>query len=151
MVDIFTKEQRSYYMSRVRSKNTKPELILRKFLFSKGIKGYRVNSILPGKPDITFTKYKLAIFIDGCFWHKCPNCFSPPQTNKEFWLKKIDGNVERDKKINKVLSESGYIVIRFWEHEIEYDLNNCYDTIYKTLIEKGFKDESTIDYPKGNE
>lgn len=151
MVDIFTKEQRSYYMSRVRSKNTKPELLLRKLLFSKGIKGYRVNANLPGKPDIVFTKYKLTIFIDGCFWHKCPNCFSPPQTNKEFWMKKIDGNVERDKKINKILSESGYTVIRFWEHEIEYDLNNCYDIIYKTLIEKGFKAEITIKYPKGSE
>ena len=123
MVDIFTKEKRSHIMSRVRSKNTKLELLLRKYLFSKGLRGYRVNVNLFGKPDIVFPKYKVAIFVDGCFWHKCPKCFKAPETNKEFWTKKINGNVERDKRVNQQLSETGYTVIRFWEHQIVNDLN----------------------------
>ena len=139
MVDIFTKEKRRHIMSRVRSKNTKLELLLRKYLFSKGLRGYRVNVNLPGKPDIAFPKYKVAIFVDGCFWHKCPKCFKAPETNKEFWTKKIDGNVERDKRVNQQLSEAGYIVIRFWEHQIVNDLNKCCYIIYRILLEKGFK------------
>ena len=139
MVDIFTKEKRSHIMSRVRSKNTKIELLLRKYLFSKGLRGYRVNVNLPGKPDIVFPKYKVAIFVDGCFWHKCPKCFKAPKTNKEFWTKKINGNVERDKWVNKQLSEAGYIVIRFWEHQIVKDLNKCCSIIYRVLLERGFK------------
>ena len=139
MVDIFTKEKRSHIMSRVRSKNTKLELLLRKYLFSKGLRGYRVNVNLPGKPDIAFPKYKVAIFVDGCFWHKCPKCFKAPETNKEFWTKKINGNVERDKRVNQQLSETGYTVIRFWEHQIVNDLNKCCSIIYKVLRERGFK------------
>lgn len=139
MVDIFTKEKRSYIMSRVRSKNTKLELLLRKYIFSKGLRGYRVNVNLPGKPDIVFPKYKVAIFVDGCFWHKCPKCFKAPETNKEFWTKKINGNVERDKRVNQQLSEAGYTVIRFWEHQIVNDLNKCCSIIYRVLLEREFK------------
>ena len=139
MVDIFTKEKRSHIMSQVRSKNTKVELLLRKYIFSKGLRGYRVNVNLPGKPDIVFPKYKVAIFVDGCFWHKCPKCFKAPEANKEFWTKKINGNVERDKRVNQQLSEAGYIVIRFWEHQIMNDLNKCCSIIYRVLLERGFK------------
>ena len=139
MADIFTKEQRSLYMSKIGTKDTKPELLLRKKLFSEGLKGYRVNFNLPGKPDIVFTKYKLAIFVDGCFWHKCPKCFKAPETNKNFWIEKLDGNVKRDNNVNKNLSEMGYTVLRFWEHEIEHNLNNCCLNVYWALKEKGFK------------
>ena len=135
MTDIHTKEQRSYNMSQVKGKNTKPEVQFRKYLFNKGLKGYRIQAKLPGKPDILFKKQKVAIFIDGCFWHKCPKCFSPPKSNVEFWKKKINGNVKRDKNINKILSKEGYIVLRFWTHEIKEDSNKCFNKIYK-LVKK---------------
>ncbi|GAG33124.1 unnamed protein product, partial [marine sediment metagenome] len=103
MTDVHTPEQRKYNMSQIRGKNTKPEVKLRKYLFSKGIRGYRLYYKLLGKPDLVFTKQKIVVFVDGCFWHKCPKCFIQPENNKEFWKKKIKGNVERDKKVNKLL------------------------------------------------
>lgn len=99
-------------------KNTGPELKLRKLLWSHGIRGYRIHYNLPGKPDIVFTKKKIAIFIDGCFWHKCPICFQEPETRKEFWMKKIQSNVERDDKVNLQLKSDGWTVMRFWEHDV---------------------------------
>ncbi len=125
MVDVLTKEQRSYNMSQVRGRNTKPEIQFRKLLYSRGLKGYRISVRLPGKPDILYPKYRLAIFIDGCFWHKCPKCFSFPATNKKFWMKKINGNARRDRRVNSKLKDMGYVVIRFWEHELEQDIDSC--------------------------
>ena len=118
MTDVLTPAQRKLNMSRIRAKNTIPEVKLRKMLFAEGIRGYRIHYNLPGKPDIVFTKKKTAIFIDGCFWHKCPVCFQEPETRKEFWMKKIRSNVERDKKINKQLKNEGWTVLRFWEHDV---------------------------------
>ena len=77
----------------IKERNTEPELILRKIVSSRGIKGYRLNYKLKGKPDMVFNKYKLAIFVDGCFWHKCPKCYIQPKNNKEFWVKKINGKL----------------------------------------------------------
>ncbi len=133
MADVLTKEQRSYNMSRIKGKNTKPELLFRKYLFSKGLKGYRIGYKLTGKPDIVFPKYKIAMFVDGCFWHRCPKCFVKPATNINFWKKKIDGNVRRDKEINKILKKEGWKVIRFWEHEIKKDLQKCYSEVEKEI------------------
>jgi len=118
MADVLTPEQRTYNMSKIRGKNTGPEIKLRKMLWSEGIRGYRIHYKLPGKPDIVFTKKKIAIFIDGCFWHKCPACFQEPETRKEFWMKKIQSNVDRDKKVNEQLQAEGWTIIRIWEHEI---------------------------------
>jgi DNA mismatch endonuclease (patch repair protein) len=118
MTDVLTPEQRTYNMSRIRGKNTTPEIKLRKILFAVGIRGYRIHHNLPGKPDIVFTKKKIAIFIDGCFWHKCPVCFQEPETRKDFWMKKIQSNIDRDKKVNEKLKHDGWTVIRIWEHEI---------------------------------
>jgi DNA mismatch endonuclease (patch repair protein) len=119
MPDVLTKEQRSYNMSRIRGKNTKAELNLRRILREKGFRGYRIHYHLPGKPDIVFIRQKIAIFIDGCFWHKCPIHFTEPQSNKEFWMKKIDGNVKRDANVNEQLRKEGWTVLRFWEHEVK--------------------------------
>ena len=119
MADVLTPEQRAYNMSRIRGKDTSPELKLRKILSAEGIRGYRIHYDLPGKPDIVFTKKKIAIFIDGCFWHKCPVCFQEPETRKEFWMKKIRSNIERDKKVDGQLTNDGWTVIRIWEHEIK--------------------------------
>jgi len=119
MTDVLTPEQRTYNMSRIRGKNTAPEIKLRKMLFAAGIRGYRIHYNLPGKPDIVFLKRKIAVFIDGCFWHKCPVDFQEPETRKEFWLEKIQSNIDRDKKINKQLKHEGWTIIRIWEHEIK--------------------------------
>lgn len=133
MVDVHTKKQRSYNMSMIKGKSTSPEVILRKCLFSQGNRGYRVNLGITGKPDIVFTKNKLAIFIDGCFWHKCPRCYIVPKNNKKFWKKKINGNVKRDKQVNQILKKEGWKVIRFWEHDVKSDLEKCYKKISKKL------------------
>lgn len=118
MTDVLTPEQRKRNMSRIHGKNTGPEIKLRRLLWSNGVRGYRIHYKLPGKPDIVFIKKKITIFIDGCFWHKCPACFLEPETRKEFWMKKIDSNVERDWKNTQQLQDDGWTVLRFWEHEI---------------------------------
>jgi len=133
MTDVHTKKQRSYNMSKIKSKNTKYEIILRKKLWAEGIRNYRLHKKLPGTPDITFTNSKLVIFVDGCFWHKCPKCFKKPSTNINFWNKKINSNVERDKKVNRILKENGWKVLRFWEHDIKKDVNRCIRTIKSNL------------------
>lgn len=136
MVDVHTRKQRSFNMSRIKGKNTKTELLLRKRLSSSGIRGYRIHSKLLGKPDIVFTKYKLVIFIDGCFWHKCPKCFIKPEKNKRFWMQKINGNVKRDKEVNKLLRKEGWTVIRIWEHLLRKNPDNCYKRVFKELKKK---------------
>ncbi|MBO5367603.1 very short patch repair endonuclease [Methanocorpusculum sp.] len=119
MTDVLTPEQRKRNMSRIRGKNTSPELKLRKMLWESGIRGYRVHYKLLGKPDIVFTRKKVVVFVDGCFWHKCPVCFRPPETNAEFWNDKLQKNVERDLKVTKELEDLGWTVLRFWEHEVK--------------------------------
>ncbi|MGD0336334.1 MAG: very short patch repair endonuclease [Candidatus Omnitrophota bacterium] len=118
MTDVLTKKQRSYCMSQIRARDTQPEIILRKAISSAGISGYRLNYRLLGKPDIVFPKRKIAVFIDGCFWHKCPRCFIKPDTNKKFWNEKIASNVKRDKIVNTELKRKGWKVLRIWEHEL---------------------------------
>lgn len=131
MADAITKEQRSYIMSRIRGKNTGPEMKFRKLLYSRGIRGYRIHYDLPGKPDVVFVRKHVAIFVDGCFWHKCPICFRKPKTRTRFWMKKINKNANRDKKTDQILTELGWTVIRIWEHEIKKDPEN---TINKVLV-----------------
>jgi len=138
MVDVHTPKQRSYNMSMIRGKNTKPELILRKLLSSYSIKGYRLNVKMTGKPDMIFGKYKVVIFIDGCFWHKCPKCFIEPENNKKFWKSKIEGNVKRDKTVNKILKKEGWQVIRIREHLLRKRPNNVYKQVLSILEERGY-------------
>ncbi len=130
MTDCYPKEVRSRVMSNIKSKNTKPEVLLRKCLWNQGYRGYRIhNKTLPGKPDIVFKKQKIAIFIDGCFWHKCPLDFQTPKTNTKYWIRKIEINVERDKKVNEELRREGWIVVRIWEHVVKKDPQNAIDKI----------------------
>jgi DNA mismatch endonuclease (patch repair protein) len=133
MTDVLTPEQRKHNMSRIRGKNTGPEVKLRKLLWSQGIRGYRIHPNIPGKPDIVFTKKKIVIFIDGCFWHKCPVCFQEPETRKEFWMKKIQSNVDRDKKVNEQLKSKGWTIIRIWEHDIRTKPDDAVKIIFGTL------------------
>jgi len=133
VTDVHSPEQRSRNMAAIRGKNTSPEVKIRKMLYARGIRGYRIHYALPGKPDIVFTKKKVAIFIDGCFWHKCPQCFREPQTNQDFWMEKINGNVERDLRVNTELSESGWAVLRFWGHEVKKDPESVVDRIAESV------------------
>lgn len=133
MTDVLTPAQRKFNMSRIRGKDTGPEVKIRKMLFVRGIRGYRIHYTLPGKPDIVFVRKKIAVFIDGCFWHKCPFCFQEPETRKEFWMKKIGSNVERDKKNTRQLTEDGWTVLRFWEHEVRKEPENVVRRIVKYL------------------
>lgn len=127
-MDRITKEQRHKNMSRVKGKDTTPELLLRKALWSRGIR-YRKNyDKLPGKPDIVLTRQKIAIFVDGDFWHARGHQDNPGEevaSNREFWRKKLARNVERDKEINDELTEAGWLVLRFWESDIKKDLDAC--------------------------
>ena len=122
MTDIWNKEKRSEVMSKIRSKNTKPELILRKALFARGFR-YRVNDKrLPGRPDIVFPKYKTVIFIHGCFWHgHDKGCIDShiPKTNSEYWLAKIKKNKERDENNQSQIQSMGWNVLTIWDCEIQ--------------------------------
>ena len=120
MADNHTKEVRSKNMSHIRSTNSKPEEIVRKYLFSQGFR-YRKNvRKLPGCPDIVLAKYKTVIFVNGCFWHKhdCPR-FVWPSSNQEYWEPKISRNVERDKQNSALLEEAGWNIIVVWECELK--------------------------------
>lgn len=117
MADVLNKAQRSFCMARNRPKDTSPELRLRKALWKLGFR-YRLDSKLPGRPDLVFASKKVAIFVDGCFWHRCPRHFKPPGTNVAFWRQKLSGNAARDKRVNRKLKAMGWQVIRVWEHEV---------------------------------
>lgn len=131
-MDILTQEQRQRNMRCIRATDTKAEMLLRKALWNKGLR-YRKNyAALPGKPDIVLTRQKIAIFVDGDFWHARGHQDNPGEqvaTNKEFWQKKLSRNVERDREVNDALTEAGWLVLRFWEKDILHDLENCLKVI----------------------
>ena len=115
MADRISKEKRSKIMSSIRSKDTKPEIALRKALWAKGLR-YRIQ-YSSKKIDIAFHSRKIAIFIDGCFWHGCPVHSHLPKTNQDYWLPKLKKNMDRDQVTNAYLTSTGWRVLRFWEHE----------------------------------
>ena len=117
MADVHSKEVRSYNMSCIKGKNTKPELLVRKFLFANGFRYRLHDKRLPGKPDIVLSKYKSVIFIHGCFWHGHNGCqkFVVPKTRTEFWLNKISTNISNDKKHIRELRKDGWRVFTVWE------------------------------------
>lgn len=108
-------------MSRIKGKNTKPEELVRKYLFSQGFRYRKNDKRLPGSPDIVLPKYKTVIFVNGCFWHGHEGCkhFVWPKSNEEFWKNKIETNIARDKKKTQVLEELGWRVIVVWECELK--------------------------------
>ncbi len=119
-------------MSNIRGKNTRPEILLRKELWRRGYR-YSLKSKLPGKPDIAMPCRKTVIFVDGCFWHMCPDHFQMPANRKEFWKPKLIGNKERDEIVNRKLKKLGWKVIRIWEHEIKQDLSAVADKVESML------------------
>mgnify|MGYP001498655363 CR=1 FL=1 len=130
-------EQRSRNMSAIKSKNTKPEVKVRKVLHSMGYRFRLHSKNLPGSPDIVLPKYKTVIFVHGCFWHRHENCkyASTPKTRQEFWNKKFNENILRDKKNLEILSSLGWKIIIIWECEIRNKKINL-EQIFKNVIKK---------------
>ncbi len=127
--DKFSKETRSKIMSSIKGKNTEPELMIRKILWSKG-KRYRIHDrTVFGTPDISIKRQNVAIFLDGCFWHGCGVCYKEPKTNSEFWRNKIDRNKMRRKIVKKRLKKDGWTVLEFWEHQIRDNPHSVVENI----------------------
>lgn len=134
MPDRLTPEQRHKNMVAIKSKDTGIEVMLRKELWRRGLRGYRKNyNKLPGKPDIVFTKQKVAIFCDSEFWHgyDWENRKDWIKTNREYWYPKIERNMQRDRETNKSLQEQGWVVLRFWGRDIRENLDYCIRIIQK--------------------
>jgi DNA mismatch endonuclease (patch repair protein) len=121
MGDVHSQKIRSYNMSQIKGKNTKPEILVRKFLFAQGLRYKLHERKLPGKPDLVFPKYKAVIFIHGCFWHRHEGCryFVVPKTRTEWWLEKINGNVKKDAESVFLLKEKGWRVLTVWECDLK--------------------------------
>jgi len=137
MADVHSKATRSYNMSRIRSKDTKPEMLVRRFLHKNGFR-YRLHvKDMPGKPDIVLPKYKTVIFVHGCFWHGHQGCkyYVVPKTRTEWWLHKIGNNITHDANAERLLKAAGWNVIKVWECELkktsfEETLNNLLKTLH---------------------
>jgi len=132
-MDVFSKKKRSEVMSRIRGKENKDtELIMIQILRKNKITGWRRNQNVFGKPDFVFYKYKVALFVDGCFWHVCPEHCNLPKNNQEFWKNKLNININRDLIVNQTLIKKGWKVIRIWEHELK-DTKRVVDIITTSL------------------
>ncbi len=135
MADVLTKLQRSFNMSKIRDKNTKPEIIVRSIVYRMGFRYRLHNKNLPGKPDIVLTRHKKIIFVHGCFWHlhKCRYGKVKPATNVNFWEKKRSDNQERDKRNIKELKKLGWDVLVIWECELKKSSEKTEKKIFKFL------------------
>ena len=121
MADVHDKATRSFNMSQIKGKNTKPEMLVRRFLHANGFRYKLHDKTLPGKPDIVLPKYKTVIFIHGCFWHGHEGCkyYVVPKTKTEWWLNKINGNIVNDEKAIEALKKEGWKIITLWECELK--------------------------------
>ena len=140
MSDKLTPEKRSWNMSRIKGKDTKIEVEVRKYLFSKGYRFRKNDKRYPGKPDIVLPKYHVAIFVHGCFWHRHEGCkdATTPKTRTEFWLEKFDKNVKKDQIKQEKLRELGWKVIVIWECELKRSFQETMDKVEKELTRKPF-------------
>jgi DNA mismatch endonuclease, patch repair protein len=133
MNDVFTRSKRSEVMSKIRgSGNRSTELALIGIFRESGITGWRRNHPLFGKPDFAFPEKRVVVFVDGCFWHGCPKHGNIPKNNREFWEKKIGGNIRRDRRVNRILRSAGWSVQRIWEHDIK-KLEKCAGKILRAI------------------
>lgn len=132
MSDSLTAQKRSWNMSRIKGKDTKIEISVRKYLFAKGFRFRKNDKRYPGKPDVVLPKYKTVIFVNGCFWHRHSGCKDAtiPKTRTDFWLEKLNRNVANDEKNIRLLTDDGWSVIVLWECELE---KNFEDTMEKTI------------------
>jgi DNA mismatch endonuclease (patch repair protein) len=120
MADVFTRGKRSEVMAAIRSKgNRDTEICLASVLRKAGIKGWRRHMPLAGKPDFVFREQRVAVFVDGCFWHGCPKHGRKPQSNRKYWNQKLARNKARDRAVTRALKRDGWVVLRIWEHELK--------------------------------
>lgn len=138
MPDKLTPEQRSALMARVRTRNTTPEVALRRALYAAGIRGWRLHRPLPGRPDLTFGRARICIFVDGAFWHGHPDHYRGQ--SGAFWDAKIARNRERDRRVNEELRELGWHVLRLWDFEVERDLGSCVRRVEQLLKKQSVRD-----------
>lgn len=131
-MDNLTPEQRSFTMSRIRSRDTKPEVMIRRLVHARGLRFRIHKNGLPGRPDLVFVRAKVAVFVDGDFWH---GWRFPRWRHKldPYWKKKIEGNRYRDQRISNTLKGEGWLVIRIWEHDVERDAESCVDRIEEII------------------
>jgi DNA mismatch endonuclease (patch repair protein) len=135
MSDVFTKAKRSEVMSRIRGRGNKDtELALMKLFHQHHITGWRRNQRILGKPDFAFREARLAIFVDGCFWHGCPRHCKTPAGNHAFWKKKLAVNTARDRRVNRALRRLGWHVVRIWEHDLEKMPGKCIRKVRMALV-----------------
>jgi DNA mismatch endonuclease (patch repair protein) len=147
---------RSQQMARIRSSDTKPELRLRRHLWAAGLR-YRLRPALPGTPDIAFISARVAVFVDGCFWHGCPSHYQRPVRNADFWSAKLARNANRDRMVDRKLQELGWTVHRIWEHDLRSDLGEV-GALVVSLVRNGPQRATTtlcvgrtpsVDYSRG--
>lgn len=123
MADNLSKEDRQKNMRAIKARRTKLEEKVTRELWKRGLRFRKNVNDLMGKPDIAIKKYKTVIFLDSCFWHQCPIHSNKPKTNKEYWLKKLERNKERDKEVTQYYIEKGWQILRIWEHDIKEDFD----------------------------
>ena len=138
MPDVLTPEQRRYCMSRIKGRDTKPEILLRKTLWHRGLRGYRVDRVVHEKnrADIVFIGPRVAVFVDGCFWHGCPEHYNRPRARAAFWQEKLEATNRRDQSIRQRLEQDGWLVLRYWEHELKTSLGNVADEIERSVRDR---------------
>ena len=119
-------------MQNIRSADTKMEVLIRSELHKRGFRFRKNVKSMIGKPDIVFPKYKVVVFLDSCFWHKCPYHHNVPHTNPDYWIPKLENNKKRAKEVNKKLKSQGWVVLRFWEHQFK----NNFDRVIEKISQK---------------
>ncbi|MCF3937174.1 very short patch repair endonuclease [Gordonia tangerina] len=140
MADHLSREGRSRNMAAIRSKNTKPELALRAALRAAGATGYRLHrKDLAGRPDLAFIRWKVAVFVDGVFWHGHPDHWNPEKASSEYWRAKIAHNIARDRVADAALTSAGWTVVRVWDTEIKKDVNSCAARVLDALHASGWR------------
>ncbi|MDE3065933.1 MAG: very short patch repair endonuclease [Verrucomicrobiota bacterium] len=134
MADVFTKAKRSEVMSRIRGRgNKETEVVLARLLRANRISGWRRHQPIFGKPDFIFPEFRLAIFVDGCFWHGCPEHATKPKNNRAFWRRKLSANKKRDQLVNRVLRRAGWRVVRIWECALQKRPQSCLQRIQRAM------------------
>lgn len=135
MADRMSSAQRSLTMSRIRSTgNATTELRFRRLARAAHIVGWRRGSALAGRPDFVFALQRIVVFIDGCFWHRCPRCYAPPKSNRRYWKGKAARNVARDRLINRHLRAHGWRILRLWEHSLREEPDRCVRRLQTLLL-----------------
>jgi len=139
MADIYSKQKRSLIMSSIRSQGNKAtELVVVSLLKRNGLSGWRRHLPLPGRPDFTFARQRVVVFVDGCFWHGCPSHFKMPKSNCAFWAQRIQINMERDRRVVRRLRASDWSVVRVWEHDLKGASRRFLSRLRRALDRKGF-------------